>query len=353
MIADRCPSCGDRKFLRCSECGGGGYSVEADSGIRQLCPLCDGDGGFSCGLCGGIEREESELKDTIVERLQNLSYFDKATTDRLAHLFNSLYLDNVILSAIEDARKESLRQRFNRHDLRHALVVTSHALDLFANLSLRQDLNHGGFRSTSEAIRGSSKVVALSAVLISGFAHDLGRGFQEHERTAAILMQAGGICESHLKFIDSDYVRQQVVSIVARCIQNHSGSVSLRSLEESIVALADGLDCDQFRVQPVFPPDLVLREDPSPIEYFSCLDITRTEIRCGQTAMVEVLFRIQGLASMLQVGRFISRLENTIFANPANRDKLHVVVSMAQYLPDESWQSQKLKIWPQIEWLAQ
>lgn len=351
MTSERCTLCANRRFIRCSGCWGKGERIQLPSEILVACTECEGLAAISCPLCGGIGKEVGDLRATILRNITTLKFIQLKERVLLAKLLDSLFSDDSILLAIQAAQRDCLRKRLNRHDLWHALVVTSFALDLFERLSMRTDEPQGGFRSTLELIKGGSKTIALATVLVAAFVHDLGRGFDEHARMGAIRILIGDTCRRYLAMVtDSTSVQLEALEMVARCVDNHSGKSKLVSLEESIVTLADGLDCNQFRVQPAFTVDLVMKEDPSPIEYFSCLDVECTKIEAGCSSMVDISFHIRGLVAMKQVKDFLSRLSNTELAKPHNRNKIRVLVLFKHYA-DAGWDSETLCLWPEVKFL--
>ena len=89
---------------------------------------------------------------------------------------------------------------------------------------------------------------------------------------------------------------------ITKCIIKHSGEFEADSAEEGIVMLADVLDNTEIRIKDAPPHEIVIN-DPKPIEYFSCKNISNPiEITRGDVKKVNIIVNLKGDAGWHHVG---------------------------------------------------
>ncbi len=291
-----CLECNGVEQIECPICKGYG-SVLKDKeffgmeGEYKICSRCKGIGKIRCSSCvekfdvESIESRAAILYDVIKQKLNSFDDFDKRTRGKLENTFGQIYLNEEIRIQLKTAQKECERSSINRHDILHALTVCNNSIDLFNLFCLRPALYEpyliphlekelSSEISDPQEIASKSayfRAISLAVIITASYLHDWGRYYKNHPEHGSMLYN---ILEGKIQtFITDTVIKRMFTDRVAKCIESHSGSSKVHTLEESIVVLSDGLDCDLNRVQPSFDIPTVFIKDPSPQEYFSCKDV--------------------------------------------------------------------------------
>jgi metal-dependent HD superfamily phosphatase/phosphodiesterase len=138
----------------------------------------------------------------------------------------------------------------------------------------------------------------------------------------------GDIFNKYLPGISFTKLRPKILV----CSRGHEGKIRATCAEEGVISLADGLDCDHYRVQPAITPEIALKSDKSPIHYFGCVDMKKVIIGKGINRPLSFEFRTTGHAAALPIETFIRRLSNSTLENMA---EVHI-----------TWDRKKMQLWP-------
>ena len=335
--AEECEDCKEGALI-CSQCEGSGYVSwqTRKARITFKCDLCRGAAYWPCPYCSKrrIDKVVTRIKKEIAGCA--LSHQEKG---HLFSILDNLRKNKTIRVYIKNAEISSVMSRINRHDLRHALLVTENAVKLFKYMCLPKKPPYfpASFSCSS----------SLEVILISAFCHDVERRFENHAQIGAVEI-AHMIREVHdnNKVVE---INQKMTAAIQSCIYHHCGDKKLPGdIEETILTLADGLDCGRHRVQPFFDETLVLNEDKFPIEYFSNKGIDGVDFYPTSKHMVEFVFHICDTVGIQKALGLRKRIRNTMLDSPTNKD--HFVLKVVY--PNwelAGWKSDTLEIWPQSQ----
>lgn len=300
-----------------------------------------------------MTRTESELYDSIKKKMEGLDDFEKEAKERLSNIFGQMYLNKSLKSRMNWSANKDKQEGINRHDILHTLTVCSNSLQLFDHFCLKSN-------SAKSLVRpflietGYSLEIALIAIMISAYFHDIGRSFWpnsedrknvDHHVYSRRLWEEFGIGIN--SFIEDKTALYDLKLIIGACIGNHGGNKEVPTLEESIIILADGLDNDKNRVQPDF--DILTElsgKDTNPVEYFSCRDIQEVEIEDIGDETITFCFKITGTGAIKKIWDLTRRLENTIFNREENKNLVKVKIKHMNVKDDSTWESDEIAIWP-------
>lgn len=369
-----CLECGGTGQIECPICKGYGGVLKGKElvGIEKeykICSRCKGTGKIRCPSCVEkfdvelIESKARDLYNVIKKKLASLDEFEEETKDKLETTFRQIYLDKELEVNLKTAQKECERESINRHDILHALTVCNNSIDLFDFFCLKPTLREPHLiphieRDLSSEIRDPREIeskttyfraISLGVIMIASYFHDWGRGYKNHPEYGSLLYN---ILEGKIQtFITDTVIKRMFTNRVAKCIETHPGSSKVSTLEESIVILSDGLDCDSNRVQPSFNIPTVFIKDPSPPEYFSCKDILSCNLMPSETGPpVRFQFVIQGYGAINSVIQFKRRLVNTIFNEDDNRNLIEITIKNEAW-DLYGWDRPELTIWPNVGWI--
>lgn len=322
--------------LKCQECSGSGLvsSINGQFKTIEKCPICMGMGYLECPLCYKfrINNIISRIKTKIKEILSS----NKKEIQHLISIFENLLDYEKIKVHIDSAQKYSVMYRINRHDLYHVLHVTANAIELFQYMCLPKQ---------SPPFRPSfSHSLSLEVIILSAFCHDIKRSFsKDHASLGAI--EIGRLIKEFYE--NSAIIRgEEIISAIQSCVYYHSGENKLpNNIEDTIITLADGLDCGQHRVQPFFDEKLELDEDKSPMEYISDISIENVEFFKTNNHIVEFVFYLIDNAGYQKILDFQKRIENTMLSSSTNRNNFALKRTSNNWR-QLGWQSDTLIIWP-------
>lgn len=362
-----CLECNGTGQIECPACGGYG-SVLKDKQYT-ICSRCKGIGRVRCPSCVEkldtelIQSEARDLYNIIRKKLAALNEFDEETKDKLETIFRLIYLDDELGAKLKTAQKECERRSINRHDILHALTVCNNSISLFNFLCLKPSLRQPYLiphleRDLSSEINDPREIesktayfraISLAAIIIASYFHDWARAYKNHPEYGSLLYN---ILEGKIQtFITDTVIKRIFTDMVAKCIETHEGSSKVYTLEESIVILSDGFDCDSKRVQPSFDILTVFIKDPSPQDYFSCKDIPSCNLILSATGPpIKFQFVIHGYGAINPIVQFKKRLMNTIFNENGNRDLVEITVKNEVW-DFYRWNSPELRIWPSVAWI--
>lgn len=296
---------------------------------------------------------ESELYDYIKKKLGELDEFEKEGKERLINIFGQMYLNKTLNSRMRWSANKDMQEGLNRHDLLHSLTVCSNSLQLFDHFCLKSNAAKSLMRPFLVE-SGYSHEIALIAIMVSSYFHDIGRSFwpnpedrknvDHHIYSVRLWEEFENVMNC---FIEDKSALYDLKLIIGACIGNHGGNNKVLTLEESIIILADGLDNDKNRVQ----PDLdILTElsgkDKKPIEYFSCRDIREVKIEGIGDETITFCFIITGTGAIKKIWDFIRRLENTIFNREESKNLVKVKIKHVNVNDDSIWKCDEMVIWP-------
>jgi metal-dependent HD superfamily phosphatase/phosphodiesterase len=182
----------------------------------------------------------------------------------------------------------------NRHDELHGITVAYNALQLFSlikdDISLRrmaispsgqreEEFGFSTFLTLSKIFKIEEHIsidLTCAFIIIAAFCHDIYR-FKKTDHPSAGAFIVHGIAQDLLspilnpKYADMGFER--FLPIIENCIIKHEGNEEALNVEEGIVMLADVIDNDEERIIEKSPVE-ILKNDPQPIEYFSCKNIS-------------------------------------------------------------------------------
>lgn len=329
-----CESCIEGA-LKCLECSGSGLVSYINGQFKTIekCPLCMGMGYLECPLCykAKINNIISRIKTKIKEILSS----NNKEIQHLISIFDNLCDCKTIKIHIDNAQKYSVMCRINRHDLYHVLHVTANAIELFQYMCLPK---------RSPPFRPSfSYSLSLEVILISAFCHDIERSFAKNHASLGAI-EIGRLIK---EFYENSAIKrsEEIILAIQSCVYYHSGENKLpNNIEDTIITLADGLDCGRHRVQPFFDEKLEL-EDKSPMEYFSDISIENVEFFKKNNHIVEFVFCLSDNAGYQKVLAFKKRIENTMLSSSTNRNNFALKKTSNKWR-QLGWQSDTLIIWP-------
>ncbi len=322
--------------LKCFECSGSGeYSyIYGETKTLEKCSICMGMGYLECPFCytAIINNIIRRIKTKIKEILSS----NKKEMHNLISIFDNLYNYKKIKAHIDDAQKFSVMHRINRHDLYHVLHVTLSAIKLFQYMCLPKK---------SPPFKPSfPHSLSLEVILISAFCHDIKRSFSKNHASLGAI-EVGSLIK---EFYDSLKIKKntKIISAIQSCVYYHSGETKLpNNIEDTIITLADGLDCGRHRVQPFFDEKLEITEDKSPMEYFSEIKVENVKFFKKNNHIIEFVFYLIDDAGYQKVIDFKKRIENTMLSSSTNRNNF-TIKRTSNFWRRLGWQSKILVIWP-------
>lgn len=329
-----CESCIEGAF-KCPECSGSGVASHISGQFKTIekCPICMGMGYLECPLCYNFRI--NNIISRIKTKIKELFSSNNKEIQHLIFIFDNLCNYKKIKVHIDNAQKYSVMNRINRHDLYHVLHVTANAIELFQYMCLPKQ---------SPPFRPSfSHSLSLEVILISAFCHDIKRSFSKNHASLGAI-EIGRLIN---EFYENLTIKrsEEIISAIQSCVYYHSGEIKLlNNIEDTIITLADGLDCGQHRVQPFFDEKLEL-EDKFPMEYYSNIGIENVEFFKTNNHIVEFVFYLIDNAGNQKVLDFKKRIENTLLSSSINRNNF-VLKKTSNIWRRLGWQSDTLIIWP-------
>jgi metal-dependent HD superfamily phosphatase/phosphodiesterase len=233
--------------------------------------------------------QTAEYKEQLQETKENCFKILESMHFVNTRLILETLLDNEdINSDYKKAEINSANRFINRHDKLHALKTTLYSLKIFS--ALRDDVAIWDCSASLPALKFETpkyfyesevfdlqfiKECACAVVMVASYLHDLCKYMKKHSEAAGIytrikLPQWLQPLTNPKMLTTADYIRAELCPLVSNCITKHEAKDPAENAEEGIVMLSDKLDNDMHRIRGEFPPEVVLRKDKNPIEYYSC-----------------------------------------------------------------------------------
>ena len=300
-----------------------------------------------------MTEKEFQLYNDIKRKLNELNEFGVEEKERFINIFGQMYLNRKLTSRMKWSANMDKKDGLNRHDILHALTACYNSIQLFDHFCLKSNSAKSLVKPYLVEL-GYSQEIALIAVMMSAYFHDIGRSFfpnpedrknfDHHIYGFKLWREFGSDINI---FITDKTAFYDLRLMVGACIGNHGGNNEVSTLEESIIILADGLDNDKDRVQPDF--DILTElsgKDEKPIEYFSCKDIQEVKIEDIGKEAITFCFMITGDGAIKKIWDFMKRLKNTVFNSEENKVLVKVKIKHMNVEDHPHWKSDEIIIWP-------
>jgi len=247
--------------------------------------------------------ERKELGEYSIKRVEDLIERALLKYPKALRAWTLIKADHRVLASWEMANYLATRKmKYNVHDDTHAKMVALNALRMLEFLeeaNVKPDAVKDGYGDPDDA-----RLIVLLAALL----HDIGNQVDRDGHNMYSVVLSNEILEEILSKIYEDSFKRTIIkAFILHAIHTHMEETKSRTIEASVVKVADGTDMTKGRSR--LPYDM----GNVNIHTVSALSIERVEIVRGSEKPVEIRVYMTNSAGIFQVEEILYRkLESSV-----------------------------------------